>query len=137
MAEYKKPLPTTTWEEAKEYWEGCRNHRLRIQKCKDCGSYRWYPRLMCHRCNSMDVEWVKVSGKGTVYSWTVVEHPTGAIWVDEVPYIVVIVELDEGVRMVSNMVDCRPDELRVGMPVEVVFDDVTEQVTLPKFRPAT
>jgi len=137
MAEYRKPLPSTTWVESKEYWEGCKNHELRIQRCKDCGAYRWYPRPMCHQCNSMNVEWVKASGKGTVYIWTVVVHPTGAVWVDEVPYTVAIVELEEGVRMLSNMVDCEPEELRVGMPVEVVFDDVTDQVTLPRFRPAS
>ncbi len=135
MAEYRKPLPVTSWEETKEYWEGCKSHELRIQRCRDCRTYRWYPRPMCQKCNSMNTEWIKTGGRGTLYSWTVVVHATGAVWTEEVPYIVAIVELEEGVRMLSNMVDCQPEELWVGMPVEVVFHDATEQVSLPKFKP--
>jgi hypothetical protein len=80
----------------------------------------------------MNTDWVKLSGKGKVYSWTTVTHPVHPAF--EVPYAVVIVELDEGVRLVSNIVDCKPEDLYIGMPVEVIFEDVTEEVTLPKFR---
>ncbi len=135
MAEYRKPLPVAGWEETKEYWEGCRVHELRIQRCRDCGTYRWYPRPLCHECSSTNTEWVKASGRGTLYSWTVVFHPTSAVWTDEVPYIVAIVELEEGVRMLSNMVDCPSEELKVGVAVDVAFDDVTDSVTLPNFNP--
>ena len=133
--EYQKPLPEIT-EETKEYWEGCKRHELRMQRCKECGTYVWYPQPMCHNCNSMNLEWTRVSGKGMVYSYTIIHHPTGRAWESEVPYAVVLVELPEGVRMVSNLVDCRQEDVKIGMPVEVVFDDVTQEITLPKFRPA-
>ncbi len=89
---------------------------------------------MCPQCHSTKVEWVEVSGRGKVYTWTTVRHPVHPAFVD-VPYIVVIVQLDEGVRLVSNMVDCRPEDIYIGMPVEVVFEDVSETISLPKFKP--
>jgi len=132
MGAYQKPLPIPT-QDTKEYWEGCKRHQLLVQKCRNCGTLRFYPRPMCPNCNSMDSEWVKARGKGRVYSWTIAVqqfHPTF-----EVPYIIAIVELEEGVRMTTNIIDCKPEELHVGMLVEVVFDDVTEEITLPKFKP--
>ena len=132
-AGYQKPLPIPT-RDTIEYWEGCKRHQLPLQRCQNCGAFRFYPRPMCPNCNSMDYEWVKAIGKGRVYSWTVAVqrfHPAL-----EVPYIIAIVELEEGVRMTSNIIDCKPEELSVGMPVEVIFDDVTEDITLPKFKPA-
>jgi len=83
----------------------------------------------------MNTEWVKVSGKGRVYSWTIVTRPVHPAF--EVPYAVVIVELDERVRLVSNIVDCKPEDVYIGMPVEVTFEDVTGEITLPKFRLAS
>ncbi|MBE0415430.1 MAG: Zn-ribbon domain-containing OB-fold protein [Dehalococcoidia bacterium] len=135
MAQYIKPLPQIT-AETREFWEGCKRHELLIQRCKDCGVYRHYPRLMCPKCGSWNVEWVKVGGRGKVYTWTVAVQPFHPGFFEDVPYAVVIVELEEGVRMVSNIVDCAPEEIYIGMPVEVVFDDVTEEVTLPRFRTA-
>lgn len=132
MTEYNKPLPAVT-PEAKEFWEGCNRHELLIQRCKECGTYRHYPRPMCPNCHSLNVEWAKVSGRGKVYSFTVIHHPSHPAFLD-VPYAVVIVELEEGVRMVGDVVDSRPEEIYIGMPVEVFFDDVTEEVTLPRFR---
>ena len=132
MAGYQKPLPFPS-QDTEEYWEGCKHHQLLIQRCRNCGAFRFYPRPMCPDCNSMDSQWVEASGKGKVYSWTVAVqqfHPAF-----EVPYAVAIVELEEGVRTTTNIIDCEPEELYVGMPVEVVFEDVTEEVTLPKFRP--
>jgi hypothetical protein len=79
--------------------------------------------------------WTKVSGKGEIYSWTTIYHPVSPVWEKEIPYIVAIVELEEGVRLASNLIDCQPQWLYIGMPVEVVFEEVTEEVTLPKFRP--
>lgn len=128
---YIKPLPQLT-PDSKEFWDGCKRHELLIQRCKGCGTYRHYPRPMCHKCNSMNAEWVRVSGKGKVFSWTVTARAFYPGF--EVPYAVVIIELDEGVRMVSNVVDCKPEDLYIGMPVEVVFEDVTKEITLPKFK---
>jgi len=85
----------------------------------------------------MNREWVKVSGRGNIYSWFVVHYATHPDFVDEVPYAVVIVELEEqpNIRLTSNMVDCKIEDIEAGMPVEVVFEDVTNEVSLPKFRP--
>lgn len=132
---YRKPLPDLSFEEGKEFWTYTKKHELRIPRCVDCGTYRWRPRPMCANCYSMNTEWVRTSGKGTLYTWTVVHHPMGEAWVSEVPYAVAVVTLDEGVRLVSNILDCPPEELRAGMPLEVVFEDVTDEITLPKFRP--
>ncbi|MBI4766900.1 MAG: Zn-ribbon domain-containing OB-fold protein [Deltaproteobacteria bacterium] len=132
MTEYQKPVPFPT-QDTREYWEGCRRHELLIQRCRECGVFRFYPRPMCPDCNSLDSEWIKAGGKGRVYSWTVAVrqfHPAF-----EVPYIIAIVELEEGVRMTTNVINCKPEDLYVGMPVGVVFEDVTEEATIPKFEP--
>ncbi|MDY6907448.1 MAG: Zn-ribbon domain-containing OB-fold protein [Chloroflexota bacterium] len=135
MADYTKPLPMVT-PDTREFWEGCKRHELVIQRCRDCGALRHYPRPMCPACGSWDAEWVRVSGRGKVYTWTVAVQPFHPGFLDEMPYASVTVELDEGVRMVSNVVDVPPEELYIGMPVEVVFEDVTEEITLPKFKRA-
>jgi uncharacterized OB-fold protein len=133
MSQYDKPLPQIT-PEARELWKGCRKHELLIQRCLACGTLRHYPRIMCPSCGSWDVEWVKVSGKGKVYSWTVAYQAFHPAFVKEVPYASVIVELDEGVRLVTNIVDAKPEELYIGMPVEAIFEDAAAEITLPKFK---
>ncbi len=133
MADYNKPLPQIT-QETREFWEGCKRHELLIQRCKDCGKYRHYPRPMCPKCGSWNAEWAKVSGKGKVYTYIVTHQPFHPGFFADGPYAMVIVGLEEGVRIVSNVVDCRPDDIYIGMPVEVVFDDVTDEVTIPRFR---
>jgi uncharacterized OB-fold protein len=90
--------------------------------------------LMCPDCYCFDMEWPQVSGKGKIYTWVVDHRGFHPAFKDEVPYAVVIVELNEGVRMVSRMVDTKPEELKFGLPVEVVFDDVTDEITLPMFK---
>mgnify|MGYP003878943725 CR=1 FL=1 len=132
--QYSKPLPVIT-AETREFWQGCKRHELVFQRCKDCGTYRHYPRPMCPSCGSWNVEWAKVSGKGKVYTYIIAHQPFHPAFVNDVPYAVVVVELEEGVRLVSNIVDCKPEDIYIGMPVEVIFDDVTEEVTLPRFRP--
>ena len=136
MTNYNKPLPRIT-SLTKEFWEGCKRHELLIQRCKDCGTYHHYPRSMCPDCGSWNAEWAKVSGRGKVYTYIVAVQPFHPAFSGDVPYAVAIVELEEGVRMVSNIMDCGPDDIYIGMPVEVVYDDVTEEVTLPKFKKVT
>jgi len=131
--DYKKPLPYIH-EETRPYWEGAKKHELRIQRCRICGRYYFYPRDFCPVCFSFDVEWVRVSGRGTVYSYTICERGAPG-FEEDVPYNLAIIELEEGPRMMSNLVDCPEGGPEVGMAAEVVFDDVTEEVTLPKFRP--
>lgn len=132
---YQKPLPVPDID-TKEFWEGCKRHQLLLPKCQDCGTYRFPPGPMCPQCRSTRTQWAVASGRGKVYSWVVVHHPILPIFAPEVPYAVALIELEEGVRMASNIVDCRPQDIRADMPVEVVFEDVTSEVTLPKFRPA-
>ena len=84
----------------------------------------------------MNAEWIKLGGRGKVYSWTIIYPPVLPAFEDKTPYNVVLVQLDEGIRMVSNLVDCDNDKIEIGMPVEVLFEKVSEDVTLPKFRPA-
>ena len=133
MTEYNKPLPEVTQDE-KPFWDACKRHVLSLQKCQDCGSLR-LPSLICWNCLSMDSEWVTMSGRGRVYTWTLIYQRYHPGFVEEIPYNVAIVELEEGPRLVTNIVRCSNEDLRIGMEVEVVFEDVTEEITLPKFRP--
>jgi len=130
---YNKPLPVPT-AETKPFWEACRKHELRIQRCQCCGQYRHYPQVMCPHCYSFEAEWAKVSGRGRVYTWVVTHRSFHPAFADEVPYATVTIELDEGVRVVSRVVDKKPEDLYIGMPVEVIFLDVTDEVTLPMFK---
>jgi hypothetical protein len=127
------PMPPILWDN-KGFWDGVMKHELVFQRCKQCGNWVHPPRPFCPKCRSLEKEWARSSGKGTVYSWvTYRESPHTAF---QAPYSVVLVELEEGVRLVSNMVDIKPEEIYIGMPVEVVFDDISEGLTLPKFRKA-
>jgi uncharacterized OB-fold protein len=131
---YSKPLPHVD-AESKEFWDACRHHELRVQKCRACGALRYYPRALCPSCLSADTEWVLSSGQGTVYTYTVTYQNQSAGFRDELPYVLAYVELDEGVRLLTNIVGCAPDNVAIGMRVSVVFDDVTPDVSLPKFTP--
>jgi len=135
MAEtaYKRPLPRRRGM-AGEFYEFCKKHELRFQRCTACGTWRHVPRDMCAKCGSFNWEWAKSSGKGKLFSWTTAMQPMLPQFADLVPYSPVIIEIDEGVRLVSWLTDVPPEELRLSLPVEVVFDEVTSEVTLPKFR---
>lgn len=129
-----KPLPAVT-EDNEPYWQGCREGRLSAQRCDACGHLRWPPSVLCPRCLAEGGAWVPLSGRGTIYSFIVVHRPQHPAFFEDAPYNVAIVELEEGLRSHFSIVDCPNDELRVGMPVEVVFDKVHDEVTLPRFRP--
>ena len=131
---YKKSLPRID-EESKGFWEACQRHELVLQKCGACGTIRYYPRAVCAQCLADDTEWVLSSGRGAVYTYTVTYQNQAAGFRDELPYVLAYVELDEGVRMLTNIVGCAPEAVTIGMSVEVTFDDATAEVTLPKFRP--
>lgn len=135
MASYMKPLPLIN-EETKPYWEYCRKHELRMQKCLQCGHIRFPISVICPKCHSMEAEWARLSGKGTIYSFTIYRVPYHPAFKDDIPYVVAIIQLDEGPRLESNIIGCRVEDVRIEMPVEVAFDDVTSEVTLPKFRPS-
>jgi uncharacterized OB-fold protein len=133
MTEYGKPLPEIT-AAMRPFWDAARRHELVVQRCASCGAHRFPARDICSRCLSREAEWVRVSGRGTVFSWAVMHQVYHPGFATEVPYAVVVIVLDEGARLVSNLVGCPPDEIRADMPVEVLFEDVTPEVTLPKFR---
>jgi uncharacterized OB-fold protein len=127
--------PTPIPEEGdREYWEAARRHELKMQRCLACGKFRFTPRPMCPYCQSFETEWAPLSGKGRVYSWVVVHPPVLPYFQDKTPYPVALIELEEGVRIVSNVVDVDKDDLDFDLPVEVTFQDLNEEVTLPLFR---
>ncbi len=132
---YEKPLPIINQENGK-YWEYCKNHELHMQKCAGCGYIRFPPSPLCPKCHSMDFEWVKLSGRGKVYSFIIYRTAFHPAFQDDIPYVVAIVQLDEGPRMESNILGCKVEDVRIDMPVEVFFDDVSDKVSVPKFRPA-
>jgi len=129
-----RPVPEITPDMA-PFWEAARRHTLVVQRCRGCGALRFPARDICSRCLSREAEWAPVSGRGAVFSFAVMHQVYHPGFADAVPYAVVVVELAEGARLLSNVVDCQVDRIRVGMPVEVVFEDVSGEVTLPKFRP--
>ncbi len=130
---YNKPLPALHGL-AGEFYGWCRRHELRIQRCAGCGTWRHVPRELCAGCGSWAWTWERASGRGRVFTWTVAERPMHPAFAGDVPYAIVVVELEEGVRIVSRVDGCAPADLAMGMAVEVAFDDVADEVTLPVFR---
>ncbi len=137
MSEYNKPLPGMDGL-TKAFYSFCKDEALHFQQCTDCGSFRHVPREMCAQCNSFEWDWVKSSGRGTIYSWVVINRALHPAFYDPdpeaVPMAPVIVEMEEGVRLLSNMMDCAPEQLKMDMPVEVAYEAVTDEITLPRFR---
>lgn len=134
MSEYTKPLPTIT-DENHPFWEGCRQGTLRMQKCGDCGHIRYPISHVCPKCLSYKFEWTDLSGRGEVFSYVVFYQLYNKAFEQDIPYNVALVQLDEGPRMYSNIVDADNDSVKVGDKVEVAFDPVTPEVTIPRFKP--
>ena len=128
------PIPDP---ETEPYWAGARAGKLMLKRCRPCDRPFFYPRSHCPRCWSTDTVWVEATGRGVVYSFTVIQHHDVPPFKDWVPYVVALVELAEGPRLVTHVVEVDPSGVRVGQPVEVVFDRIDDAVTLPKFRPAS
>lgn len=133
MSEYLKPLPRGE-DSNGEFYAFCKQHELRFQRCSDCQAWRHMPRESCRNCGSFEWTWERSTGKGKIFSWSVIHRALHPGFADELPYAVVLVELDEGVRLVSHVIDLAIEDLEIGMPVEVVFEDVTPETTLHKFR---
>ena len=130
---YAKPLPAIT-PENKPFWDACKAGELRMQRCTGCGHVRYPINPICPRCLSPAAEWVRLSGRGTVFSYIVFHQVYNPAYKDDVPYNVAMIQLEEGPRMFSNVVGVPNDQVKVGDAVEVVFDPVTPEVSLPKFR---
>ena len=124
------PLPQPTLL-SKPHWDGCREGVLRVQRCDDCDNFVFIPKPVCGGCMGSNLRWVESSGRGTLYSYTVVHRPQQPAF--EVPYTVAIVELEEGWHMLSNLVGIEPDEVEIGMALEVSFERKSEEITLPCF----
>ncbi len=133
MSEYAKPLPKPS-PTSRPFWEAARKHELKLQRCGACRAFVYYPRDRCPHCFSDKLAWERTSGRGKLYSYTVVRRPSSRAFADA-PYVLAIVELEEGVKLTTNVV-APLEKLKVDMPVEVFFDDVTPEHTLVKFKPA-
>ncbi|HEY6645409.1 Zn-ribbon domain-containing OB-fold protein [Povalibacter sp.] len=120
---------------ARPYWDAARYEVLQVQECMTCSRRQFYPRDLCHHCWSTDLRWIVCSGKAVVHSYTVCHVAPHPDFTDQLPLVIAIVDLEEGVRMTTNIVECDSAAVRIGMAVEAVFDHVTAEATLVKFRP--
>jgi len=130
-----RPLPTVT-DDNRRFWESAKQRALELQKCDDCGEFRYYPTPICHFCGSDEFTWTPISGRGTIYSWSVLERAKGNPFEHDVPIAIVLVTLEEGPVMMSNLIDYEGVEISIGMPVTIDYGDVNDEITLPLFRPA-
>jgi uncharacterized OB-fold protein len=131
---YAKPIPAIT-PDMQPFFAAAKRHELVVQRCTQCGTHRFPAREICSNCLSRDAAWVKVSGEGEVFSYNVMHQVYHPGFASEVPYAVVVVKLKEGAKMNSNLVGVAPHDILIGMPVKVVFEDISDDVTLPKFAP--
>jgi uncharacterized OB-fold protein len=132
---YQKPLPIRTPDNAR-YWDSAKEHALKLQRCGQCGKFRYPPGPFCPSCLSDDFQWQPVSGRGTIYSFIIVHQRYDPSFAEDLPYNVAVVQLEEGPRLVTNIAGIANEAISVGMPVRVTYEDVTEEFTLPKFTPA-
>ena len=141
MTEQTQPTPIpppVPQPESDFYWEKCKAHELWLRHCNSCGQTYFYPRDICPNCFSRDTDWVQSSGRGTLHTFSIVHRGPTPPFRDRAPYVTAIVELDGGARFPTNLVEVEPDPeaVKVGMSVEVVFEDLNENISLPMFRPA-
>ncbi len=130
----QRPLPYST-PETRPFWGYAKQHELRMQKCLDCGHIRWPAGMFCPKCLSDKSEWVKLSGKGSVYTFGITHYIYDKWYTDKVPYVVAVIELAEGPHMMGNVTGYKHENIKVGSPVEVYFDDANEEFSLPTWRP--
>ena len=133
--DYSKAIPIPG-PESIPFWEGTRKHHLMIQKCNECGHHWFPPSTVCTECGSNNIEWVQSSGKGKIFSFVIFHRLYHKGWDGEIPYVVAVIELEEGARLLSNIINTPPDNVKCDMPVKVVFEEATNNLTLPKFTPA-
>lgn len=129
---YDKPIPLSD-PDSQPYWDALRSHRLKLRSCKSCGQPHFYPRSLCPHCHSEDLDWIEASGRGLIYSYTVARKPAGPAFKADTPYIVAIVQLEEGPRMMTRIATTDLESVSIGAPVQVVYHDVSPELTLPIF----
>ena len=132
----ERPLPNPD-AATEPYWAAAREHRLVMPRCQECGHYHFSPRTLCPQCSSARLQWTDCSGKGEVYSFTVIHRAPSPAFAAAVPYVVAAVKLDEGPHLMTNIVGCAPDAVRIGMQVRVAFHKASGEITLPVFEPVT
>jgi uncharacterized OB-fold protein len=135
----RKPLPAIT-SEAKTFWDNAAQQKLTIQRCQDCRAWVWTPRPSCNECGSEKIAWTPMSGAGEVYSFTVIRQVVGRAasksFEPDIPYVIAWVDLQEGPRLITNIVGCPVEDVKLGMKVIVQFDKASDKIWLPKFKPA-
>src|SRR5687768_2326040 len=135
MPDVRFDLPTVD-AETQEFWAAAAVGRLLLRRCTECGLASFYPRRFCPSCWSSDVEWEQASGAAVLYTWSVVYANDLPPFRERLPYVAAVVDLAEGPRMMTNVIDCEPDDLAIGLPLRVTFEQRTDTVTVPVFRPA-
>jgi uncharacterized protein len=133
-SEVTRPAPIVT-DDSAAFWAAAAEGRLVAQRCAACGRFRHPPRPMCPACRSLAVDVVDLSGRGEVYSYAVLHHPPNPLF--EYPVVIVLVDLEEGIRLLSNLTGVVPDAIEIGMPVEVHFAPTADGMAVPQFRPVT
>jgi uncharacterized OB-fold protein len=129
-----RPVPRINRDSA-PYWQSAKEHALKLQRCASCERFRFYPSLSCHFCGSLDFDWVPISGRGEIYTHSVVYRGPGAPFADLLPLVVAMVTLEEGPAMMSNVVGVEPEAVHIGMKVQLAYEDVDDEITLPVFEP--
>ena len=130
-----KPLPQAS-PTSQPVWDGLKERVVRLQQCEDCSSWIFYPRTHCSNCLSPHLTWKTVAGTGVLYTYTVTHQPTAPHFQDEVPQLLAVVELDEGVRLTSTLSGIKPEDVVIGMRLKPYFDERSEDVTMLRFQPA-
>jgi uncharacterized OB-fold protein len=137
-ADFTKPLPQIT-SEAQPFWDAAAKQQLVMQRCQDCHAYIWTPRPVCFECGSERLEWTQLSGKGEIYSFTVIRQVVGRAasqaFEKDIPYVIAWIDLEEGPRMISNVIGCPVEDVKIGMKVSVEFEQQSAEIWLPKFTP--
>ncbi len=136
--ELERPLPQPITPETKPFWDGLREQKLMLPKCGECSRVFFYPRIVCPHCQSRNVGWIQGSGRGKLYSFEIAYQTISRVFKVKPPYVLAMVELEEGPRMLSNLIGIEPDpkKIKCDMPVEIVYQKLTDEVTLPLFKPA-
>lgn len=137
--ELNRPLPSPMTPEAQPYWDGLKENKLMLPKCDDCGKPFFYPRVLCPNCHSRNISWMQASGRGKLYSFQIAHRSLNRAFKVELPCVMAMIELEEGPRVLSNLINIEPDPnvVKCDMPVEVVFEKQNDDITLALFQPAT
>ena len=133
VVDFEKPRPEPT-PDSQPFWDALNAHLLVFQRCTQCGQTRHYPRPVCDSCFSMEYDWMEASGRGTVYSWTVNHHAFHPAFKADTPYVTVTVDMEEGVLMQAPLIGVLGEALSIGLAVEIDYEDVSKDLTLPRFR---